>query len=61
MKWRKISENDVKTAINDPDTLTDTLKGRKNAFKIIDGRRLKVTYKPEGATFTVITAVVKGE
>lgn len=61
MKWRKISENDVKTSINDPDSLMDTVKGRKNAFKIINGRALKVTYKPEEVTLTVITAIVKGE
>jgi hypothetical protein len=35
MKWRKISENEVKAAINEPDSLADTVKGRKNAFKIV--------------------------
>jgi len=61
MKWRKISENEVRSAINEPDSLADTVKGRKNAFKIVEGRFLKVTYKPEGKTLTVITALVKGE
>jgi len=61
MKWRQISENEVKSAINEPDSLADTVKGRKNAFKIVEGRFLKVTYKPEGKTLTVITALVKGE
>ena len=61
MKWRKISENEVKSAINKPDRLADTIKGRKNAFKIVGGRPLKITYKPEGRTLTVITALVKGE
>jgi hypothetical protein len=41
--------------------LADTVKGRKNAFKIVGGRSLKITYKPEGGTLTVITAMVKGE
>jgi hypothetical protein len=36
-------------------------KGRKNAFKIVHGRLLKVTYKQEGETAVVITAMVKGE
>jgi hypothetical protein len=61
MKWRKISENEVKSAINEPDSLADTIKGRKNALKIVGGRSLKVTYKPEGKTLTVITALAKGE
>ena len=34
MKWRKIEENEVKEAISDPVKLEDTVKGRKNAFKI---------------------------
>ena len=61
MKWRKISENEVRSAINQPDSLADTVKGRENAFKIVEGRSLKVTYKSEGKTQTVITALVKGE
>jgi len=61
MKWREISENEVRSAINEPDNLEDTVKGRKNAFKIVEGRSLKITYKPEGQTLTVITALVKGE
>jgi hypothetical protein len=61
MKWRKISENEVRSAISEPDILADTVKGRKNAFKIVKGRSLKVTYKSEGKTLTVITALVKGE
>ena len=61
MKWRKISENEVKLAIEEPDSLADTVKGRKNAFKVVGGRSLKITYNPEGRTITVITALVKGE
>ena len=61
MKWRKISENEVKSAINEPDSLADTVKRRKNAFKIIGGRNLKITYKEEDGILTAITAMVKGE
>jgi hypothetical protein len=61
MKWRKITEKEVKSVIGDPDMLVDTIKGRKNVFKIIRGRDLKITYKPEGGIITVITAMVKGE
>ena len=61
MKWRKITEKEVKSAIDKPDMLVDTIKGRKNAFKIIRSRHLKITYKPEDGILTVITAMVKGE
>ena len=61
MKWRKITEKEVKSAIGAPDMSEDTIKGRKNAFKIIRGRHLKITYKPEDGKLTVITAMVKGE
>jgi len=61
MKWRKITEIEVKSVIDDPDTVVDTIKNRKNAFKIIAGRNLKITYKPEDGSLTIITAMVKGE
>ena len=61
MKWRKITEKEAKSAIGNPDMLVKTIKGRKNAFKIIKGRQLKITYKPEDGILTVITAMVKGE
>jgi len=46
MKWRKIGEKQVREAINNPDKLEDTIKGRKNAFKTVEGRSLKITYNP---------------
>lgn len=61
MKWRKINEREVKSAIDNPDISEDTIKGRKNAFKTIEGRLLKITYKQEDGDLTVITAIAKGE
>ena len=60
MKWRKIAEKEVKEAIDHPEKLEDTIKGRKNAFKTIEGRLLKITYRPENNRAIVITTVVKG-
>jgi hypothetical protein len=60
MKWRKITEKQVRDAINNPDKLEDTVKERKNAFKTIEGRLLKITYKPDGHV-TINTAITKGE
>ena len=59
MKWRKITEKEVRWVIDKPDILVDTVKGRKNAFKDIKGRQLKITYKPEDGILTVITAIEK--
>ncbi len=41
MKWREITERNVRGVINDPEKLEDTVKGRKNAFKRIEDRLLK--------------------
>lgn len=61
MKWRKIAQGETETAVNNPDRLEDTQKGRKNAFKTTQGRLLKITYKTEGDDVIVITAMAKGE
>jgi len=61
MKWRKISTNEIRVTIANPDRLEDTIKGRKSAFKNIKGRLLKITYKPEDDSLLIITAISKGE
>lgn len=61
MKWRKIAEEEVKEAINNPDKTEDTVRGRRNAFKNVGGRLLKITYKDGKDEAIVITAMVKGE
>ena len=61
IKWRKISIKEINAAVNNPDKLEDTLKGRKNAFKTTDGRLLKITYKPEKDIMLIVTAIAKGE
>jgi hypothetical protein len=61
MKWRNISEDDINTVLNDPDKLEDTIKGRKNVFKTVSGRFLKVTCLYEKSEVLVITTIVKGE
>ena len=61
MKWRKIAEEEVKEAINNPDKLENTIRDRRNAFKNIKDRLLKITYKHRDDEITVITAIAKGE
>jgi len=60
MKWRKIAEAEVESTIADPDRQQDSIKGRKNAFKTLGGRLVKVTYCREGDDIVIVTAVIKG-
>lgn len=61
MKWRRVSESEVQEAIHNADKLEDTVKGRKNAFKMVEGRQLKVTYLSDTEELILITTIVKGE
>ena len=59
MKWRKISEADVIMTLENPEKIEDTIQGRKNAYRLIEGRLLRVTYKIYPQEILVISAVVK--
>ena len=59
MKWRKISEAEVIMALENPERIEDTIQERKNAYRLIGDRFLKVTYKVEPEGILVISAVVK--
>ena len=45
--------------LENPERIEDTIKGRKNAYRLIGDRFLKVTYKLEPHGILVISAVVK--
>jgi MoaA/NifB/PqqE/SkfB family radical SAM enzyme len=55
-----ITEDDVKLTINSPDRVEDTIRGRKNVYKMLEGRTLKITYTQEDQDLVVVTAMVKG-
>ena len=59
MKWRGISEAEVILTLENPEKIEDTIKGRKNAYRLIEGRFIKVTYKIFPEEILVISAVVK--
>ena len=59
MKWRKISEEEVKDTILDPETIKDSIENRKNAFKHIDRKWLKVTFIQESDLIIIITVIDK--
>jgi len=61
MKWRRITVKDVEETVSSPDRIEESINGRKNAFKLIGSRLLKVTYKTENDDIIVVTAMVKGE
>lgn len=60
MKWRRISENEVRETVISPEKIEETIKGRKNAYKHVNNKWLKVTFKEEFA-ITIITAIDKNE
>ena len=59
MKWRGISEEEVKLTLTDFDKMEDSIKGRKNAYKQLPTRLIKVTFKKEAEEIIVITAVAR--
>jgi hypothetical protein len=59
MRWRKISESEVLMVLEFPERLEESVHQRKNAYKRVDSRWLKVTYKEEASGITVITALEK--
>lgn len=59
MKWRGITEDEVKNVLAHPDKVEDSIGERKNAFKHCGKRSLKVTFVHERDTVVVITAIDK--
>lgn len=59
MKWRRISEEEVLEVLREPNVLENSIKGRKNAFKVIGERYLKVTFKEFSEEILIISAVDK--
>ncbi len=61
MKWRKITAEEVEETILHPEKVEDSIKGRKNAFKHINAKRLKVTFTEKHETITIVTAINKNQ
>ncbi|MBI2556117.1 MAG: DUF4258 domain-containing protein [Planctomycetes bacterium] len=59
MKWRKISEEEVEDTILNPENTKDSIKGRKNVFKHIGKKWLKVTFTQESDLVIIITVIDK--
>ncbi len=61
MRWRRISEEEVLTALVEPDKVEETISGRKNVFKKIGERYIKVTLRESNGKVLIISAVDKGK
>ena len=47
MNWRRVTEAEVLTVLDNPDRIEESIENRRNAYKEVDGRLLKVTYAAE--------------
>lgn len=61
MKWREVFEDEVKATIFEPEKTEDSIKGRKNVFKHVGKKWLKVTFKEEIDKITIVTVVDKNK
>lgn len=61
MKWRQISEEEVYLALENPDKVEESIRGRTNAYKFIGGKYIKVTYKEFSDETLIISVVDKGK
>ncbi len=61
MRWRKISEKDVKGVLAHPEEIKNSTGDRKNAFKHINEKWLKVTFKKADSKTIVITVTDKSK
>lgn len=59
MRDRDVIEDEVKSTIEKADFLKQSIKGRMNAFKFINGRYLRVTFKEEPKQMFIITVTIR--
>lgn len=59
MKWRNISEDEVRQTIFNPEEIHDSIHERKNAYKHLKNKWIKVTYKEELDKFLIVTVIDK--
>jgi hypothetical protein len=59
MKERGVTDEEAEMTINKPDHIETSIKGRRNAYRCIKGRFLRVTFKEEADHILVITVTVR--
>lgn len=59
MRLHAITENEIESAIRNPEFLEPSIEGRLNAWVETSGKFLRVTYQEEDDAIWVVTAVKK--
>jgi hypothetical protein len=59
MKWRQVSEAEVLSVLNVPDRIEQSIDDRRNAYKLVSNRLLKVTYVEEAGGVVIVTVIEK--
>jgi hypothetical protein len=59
MKWRKVSATETIAVLEQPDREEKSTGNRINAYRLVNNRFLKVTYKREGSDVVVVTVIEK--
>ena len=59
MKWRRVSEAEVRSVLDAPDRVEQSIDDRRNAYKSVGNRLLKATYVEEERDIVVITVIEK--
>lgn len=59
MKERNVTEEEVNFVVNQADYLEHDVKGRKNAYKLINERFTRVTFKEENDNIFIITVTIR--
>ena len=59
MKWRNVSATETIAVLEQPDREEKSTGNGINAYRLVNDRLLKVTYKREGSDVVVVTVVEK--
>lgn len=54
-----LADDVIIDAIASPDIVTPSVRGRGNAWKLSDGRWIRVTFIDEGAEIVVVTVTIR--
>lgn len=55
MRLYGVSLQEVRRVLEEPSDVRDSIKGRHNAYGVVEGRLLRVTYIEEAQGFVVVT------
>ena len=59
MRWRDITKEEILSVLNNPEKIEDDIKNRKNAYRLVVNRNIKVTFIEEEGTIVILSVVDK--